>query len=221
VLTTTIASAGSLDVQASPNGGIRVEAWDDDRIEVVARLTARASTEEGAEEIAREVVIALDGDRVDATGPRTGRREGWTVSYRVRVPRDTDLSLRTTNGGIEVGDVAGSIDVHAVNGGVTLRDLSGDVRGRTTNGSVEVQLAGARWSGSGLDVQTTNGRVTLVVPEDYSADLDVGTTNGGIEFDFPVTVQGRIGRNMATTLGSGGAPIRARTTNGGVRVVER
>ena len=117
--------------------------------------------------------------------------------------------------------MTGSIEARAVNGGVTLRGLSGEVDGRTTNGSVNVELEGTSWSGGGLDVQTTNGRVTLRVPEDYSADLEVRTTNGGIEFDFPVTIQGRVGREMATTLGDGGPPIRARTTNGGVRVVRR
>jgi hypothetical protein len=33
-----------------------------------------------------------------------------------------------------------------------------------------------------------------------------------------VTVQGRIGRSVSTTLGNGGPLVRARTTNGGVRV---
>jgi hypothetical protein len=33
-----------------------------------------------------------------------------------------------------------------------------------------------------------------------------------------VTVQGRLGRNVSTTLGDGGALVRAETVNGGVRV---
>jgi hypothetical protein len=36
--------------------------------------------------------------------------------------------------------------------------------------------------------------------------------------DFPVTVTGRIGREISTTLGNGGALVRAATTNGHVRV---
>jgi hypothetical protein len=42
--------------------------------------------------------------------------------------------------------------------------------------------------------------------------------NGGIDVDFPVTVQGRIGREFSTTLGRGGPLLRAATTNGQVRV---
>jgi len=43
--------------------------------------------------------------------------------------------------------------------------------------------------------------------------------NGGISLDFPVTVQGRIGRSLDIELGEGGATVRAMTTNGGVRIV--
>ena len=45
--------------------------------------------------------------------------------------------------------------------------------------------------------------------------------NGRIDLDFPVTVQGRIGRSLRTVLGDGGPRIRATTTNGAVRVVRR
>mgnify|MGYP000361465391 CR=1 FL=1 len=43
--------------------------------------------------------------------------------------------------------------------------------------------------------------------------------NGGIDLDFPVRVQGRIGRRLSTTLGDGGPRVRVITTNGGVQIV--
>ncbi len=117
--------------------------------------------------------------------------------------------------------MSGDIEFRATNGGVTLTGVAGDVRGRTTNGGLHVELAGEGWSGSGMDVETTNGGITLLVPEDYSAELEARTTNGGIDVGFPVTVQGRIGRQLHATLGDGGATIRATTTNGGVRISRR
>ena len=92
------------------------------------------------------------------------------------------------------------------------------MRGRTTNGGVDATLAGNTWDGAGLDLRTTNGGVRLRVPDDYSARLETGTVNGGIDIDFPVTVQGRIGREFSTTLGNGGPLVRAATTNGHVKV---
>ena len=50
------------------------------------------------------------------------------------------------------------------------------------------------------------------------------THNGGIDIDFPITVRGRISdmrRRIDTTIGSGGAPLRVRTVNGGVSIARR
>jgi hypothetical protein len=218
----TLPATGELEVDGGPNGSIDVEAWDGSEVEVEARVTANARSQERADEIAAAIELLAESGRIDSDGPRSLRREGWAVSYRVRVPRDTNLELDTTNGGIDVLGVSGDIDFSATNGGVTLAGLAGDVRGHTTNGGLRVELAGDRWTGSGMDVRTTNGGVTVVVPDDYSAELEVGTTNGGIDIDFPVTIQGRVGRRqLSTTLGDGGSRIRAVTTNGGVRVVRR
>jgi len=222
VRTITLPATGELEIDGSPNGGIDVEAWDGSQVQVEARVTASARSQERADEIAAEIELFAEGGRVDAEGPRTQRREGWAVSYRVRVPRATDLSLRSVNGGISVDEVAGEMDLRTTNGGLSLMGVSGDVRGRTTNGGLRVELTGDRWTGGDLDVQTTNGGVTLLVPDGYSAELQIGTTNGGIDIDFPVTIQGRLGRRqITTTLGEGGASVRAVTTNGGVRVVRR
>ena len=132
------------------------------------------------------------------------------------VPEQSNLSLETTNGGISIASVRGDIRFEATNGGIKLADVGGDVHGQTTNGGLDIELSGKEWRGEGLDVRTTNGGVTLEVPENYSAELETGTVNGSIEVDFPITVQGTIGRRLTTELGDGGTRIRVLTTNGGV-----
>ena len=81
-----------------------------------------------------------------------------------------------------------------------------------------IDLKGNHWDGAGLNVETQNGGIRLALPANYSAELETGTTNGRVVIDFPVTVQGSIGRHFTTTLGAGGAKLRAITTNGGVRI---
>lgn len=206
-------------VDGGANGGVEVRGWARDAVAVRARVWANARSMDRAREIADDVRVTYRNGRLYADGPDTGRREGWGVSWEVSVPRNTDLDIETQNGGINVAGVRGDIDFRAMNGGVTLSEVAGDVSGRTTNGGLKVELDGRRWDGAGLDVETTNGGVTLAVPSDYSAELETGTVNGGIELDFPVTVQGRLGRRLSATLGDGGPTIRAVTTNGGVRIV--
>lgn len=216
--------AGPLTVDAGANGGITVEAWDRNEIRVRAVVTGSARTEERAREIANGVQVQSGGGRVSATGPdRNERREWWSVSYRINVPRRNDLDLNARNGGITITGVSGNLRFDTTNGGVRLTDLAGRVNGSTRNGGLTVSLGGDRWDGEGIDVQTSNGGVTLAVPEGYNAQLETRTVNGGFRSDIPLTIQGELStrRGISTQLGSGGPTVSVRTTNGGVKIDRR
>lgn len=216
------ASGATIAVDAAPNGGIKVEGQARQDVQVQACVTASAATVEQARSLAQRVEVVATADRVSAEGPAgLDRRESWHVSYRLSVPNRTSLSLRSSNGGISISDVDGEIDFRTVNGGVSLMRLAGNVRGRTSNGGVDVDLDGATWNGAGLDVETSNGGVKMAIPANYSARLETGTVNGRMNIDFPVTVQGRIGRTVETQLGSGGPLIKVRTSNGGVSIRQK
>jgi DUF4097 and DUF4098 domain-containing protein YvlB len=207
-----------INVDASPNGGVHVESWDRNEILVRAKVQSHADTEGDARAIAEEIDVETSGRKISASGPRTGRGEGWSVSFRVYVPRRSNLDLKSTNGGISIESVMGDIEFRTTNGGIHLSDLSGDVHGTTSNGGVTIDLTGDQWEGEGLDVRTTNGGVKVHIPDGYSAQLETGTVNGGLNIDFPITVQGKINRKIEATLGDGGRLIRVMTTNGGVKI---
>ena len=212
--------AGALNVDAGQNGGVSVEAWDRNDIRVRAIVRGSAREESRARDIAGQVQVQAGGGRVYATGPELNRREWWSVSYRINVPRRNDLDLSATNGGITIAGVTGNLRFDTTNGGVKLTNLGGRVNGETRNGGINVVLSGSRWDGEGLDVETSNGGVTVDIPQNYNAEFETRTVNGGLNIDFPITVQGELTsrRGITTTLGSGGPPVRVRTTNGGVRV---
>ncbi len=210
---------GAISVDAGHNGGVSVRAWD--RNEILVQVKVQARDEDGRDAAARladRVEINTSGNDISASGPDRLKDRSWWASYRVYVPRNTDLDLEAHNGGIGIYGVEGRIRFDTQNGGVTLDRVAGDVQGRTSNGGLTVELAGSRWEGDGLDVETKNGGVKVAIPENYNAEFETGTRNGSIRIDFPVTVSGEIRRQLRTTLGSGGAPVRVITTNGGVRV---
>jgi DUF4097 and DUF4098 domain-containing protein YvlB len=215
----TLAMSGApIAIDGRQNGGISVKGWDKGEVLIRARVQTGAPTAAEATDLARQIKIETSGAKIHATGPENRRNYHWDVSYEVFVPRRADLSLETHNGGISISEVNGKIEFTALNGGVVLRKVGGAVRGSTTNGGLVVELSGDRWDGETLDVKTTNGGIVLSVPENYSANLQTGTVNGGISIDFPITVQGQINKQIAVNLGSGGAMVKAMTTNGGVRV---
>src|SRR4030095_14792720 len=111
------------------------------------------------------------------------------------------MKLTTYNGGISLDDFQGAAEFAARNGGVTLRNVSGDIRGATRNGGLNITLEGDRWNGPGLDVQTRNGGIRILVGERYSAQLETEAINGRVRIGFPITVQGHLGRARGMTPG--------------------
>jgi DUF4097 and DUF4098 domain-containing protein YvlB len=213
----TLPAAGGLfTVDGRGNGSVKVKGWDKNEIFVRAQIQGFGKTQDVADSYAEQTRMVVEGASVRGEGPQVKGSGGWSVSFEVFVPRRADLSLKGSNGSLALYDVQGSIDLNTTNGSVNLRNVAGKVSGGTVNGSVNVELEGSSWQGEGLDLRTTNGSVKLVLPDGYNAHFEARTVNGGMNFDFPVTVVGKIERNINTNLGNGGAPIRVETTNGSV-----
>jgi len=204
----------SITMDGLRNGGVTVVGWDRDSMAIRTRIRVNARSQSEARDIARQVRTVIRGGDVDVEGPRMDDDNNWSASIYAMVPRRSDLRIGTRNGPASVENVSGNINVQTSNGPLTLRDLGGSVSARTSNGPLTISLSGSRWDGSGLEARTTNGPLTITIPRGYNARLESGTTNGPIVVGFPITVVGRITRDISTDLGSGSATIRATTTNG-------
>jgi DUF4097 and DUF4098 domain-containing protein YvlB len=218
--TVTLRPEAKLSVDGRANGGVSFRGWDRNEVKVVAMIQANADDDDEAQALARQVRINTSGGKINAEGPSSRRRSSWSVSYDIYVPTRSNLEAITRNGGVSAEAIEGRLDFQATNGGIRVANVAGEVRGETTNGGISASLSGSSWRGKGLDLRTTNGGVDLSIPRGYNARLETGTTNGGMRIDFPITVQGIIGKRIHTQLGSGGPLVRAVTTNGGVRIRE-
>jgi len=214
-------TGGVLSLDTGGNGGIRVQVWDRAEVKVEARIRVQDKNADAAKALAGSVEIVVNGRSVEVKGPKPSKGQGWSVSYEVWAPAATDTRLRTTNGGVDVGGLSGSVDAETTNGGVEITGQSGSVRAITVNGGVRIEMA-APWKGADVRAKTVNGGVELVVPGGVSARLEASTTNGGITVGFPITVQGDLGRrHVSATLGSGGPLIDLAATNGGIQITRK
>ena len=213
----------TIAVNGLENGGIRIKGWDRDNILVRARVKVGAKSASEARELINRVKIETDGLNIRAAGPPFVLKSAeWNVEYEIFVPRQSNLSLETKNGGISVADANGRINFKSSNGGAVLRGLGGSVRGHVVNGGLDVSLEGDRWTGEGMDVTTDNGGVILYLPENYSARLVTGTKNGPLQLKIPVTAPSynQSDQIVSADLGTGGATVRIISNNGSV-VVKR
>ena len=214
------------------NGAIEVTVWERSEISVTAEIQIKAPSKSKANELYEKLKFKVDagGDRVsiEADLPRIrqvgfglGDHTSIRIRYDVKVPRQTSLKLKTTNGCIEARGVRGAFDLESVNGGVDLWSAGGQGRLKTVNGSITCHLDEFS-SGGDLELKTTNGGVELHLPEKAGGDLDAKTVNGRVRLDFALEGEIRVKRSrISGQLGDGGGSINLRATNGNISVNRR
>lgn len=213
---------GSTDyINPGENGSIKVHGWANSDVLVRACIQTAAPSDSEARSLASQVTITRGAGMIEPSGPESGDRQYWGVSYEVWVPNAANLDMKANNGSIAVTGVMGQIRFNTQNGSVHLAEVAGDVDGSTVNGSLTIDLVGSGWKGNGLRAETTNGSVRLSLPQNFSAQVQASTVNGRLKVDFPVTVSGEIGKTMSFQLGSGGPVVEAKTVNGSVTIVRK
>jgi len=211
----------ALDVDPGRNGGVHVRGWDRQDVRLRTKVEGYAGNASRARAVVAAVRLTTTAGRLRSDGPMTLDAQHWATSFYLDVPANTRLAINTNNGGISLEEFRGSAILRATNGGIRLRAVDGDLKGYTQNGRLRIELAGERWEGQGLDVETRNGGVRLTLPAKYSAELETGTVHGRVEIDFPATIHPGRRRLFTAALGSGGPKIRAVTTNGSVVVLRQ
>lgn len=147
------------------------------------------------------------------------------------------LQLKTVDGDLAVTDCSGEIHAGSVDGNAELRGVAGKVEARTVDGDLDVEgiLSGVRakstdgnitirvHSDSVMDgdwsLATTDGSIRVEIPEGFGANLDVRVSDGNIESDHPLTVEGKISdQRLQGALYGGGHQLSIRTSDGSVEL---
>lgn len=151
-----------------------------------------------------------------------------------------DISLTTGDGNVDLDHVAGNLRVKSGDGHVSITDAEGALDARMSDGSLTVDglfhALALHTSDGRLDlslregtklteassIQTSDGSVTLHVPRDLAADLDVHTSDGHVDCALPLTLDhyqsGGEGHQLHGKLNGGGAPFTIHTSDGNVRI---
>jgi DUF4097 and DUF4098 domain-containing protein YvlB len=235
------AVSGTPDVTVGTfDGSIEIRPWDKAEVEVVIEKRGRSKAVTDAIEVHSE----HDGNRIAvearlSPAHRDGFHFGTSRSARliVSLPRSSNvvaksgdgaidiervegrLQLRSGDGSIRANDVAGDLDVHTGDGSITVGGKLASVRAHSGDGSVTIRLRQGSEAASDWDISTGDGSVTLEIPDDFAAELDAHTGDGGISMrDVTLSnVTGRIGRNsLRGRLGNGGHNVKVRTGDGSI-----
>ena len=160
-----------------------------------------------------------------------------SIRVEVRVPRESDLNIRTDDGNVRVDGISGNLQFETGDGDVRLRDGEGslhadthdgnvEVHGRfdvlslhTGDGNIEAEVSAVSAPQSGWMLRSGDGNILLRLPDNFGADLDAHSGDGEIHVGFPITTSGSGKENsMRGKINGGGISIELRTGDGDIKV---
>lgn len=157
---------------------------------------------------------------------------GARVAAAKSVSGDVEIVDTQTDGAIEVQSVSGGvtlrkvaarrIDVGSVSGAVTVQDIQCDrVEAHSVSGGVE--FSGPLAKGGRYEFNSHSGDVRVVLAGSTGFELEANSFSGTIHSDFPIKVQGDIGRrrSMQGVFGDGSAVLSVTTFSGSVTIAKK
>lgn len=129
-----------------------------------------------------DIEVSQLGNRVRVSTEHTGRggrhrgHDGnISVSYRVTVPKGTEVEIQSVSGNVVLTGVAGAANAQSVSGDVRVTDVAELVQAKSVSGNVEVLRAR---SGRHVEIESVSGEVLV---EDIEADeLTVSSVSGDV-----------------------------------------
>jgi DUF4097 and DUF4098 domain-containing protein YvlB len=238
----TYAISGKPDLRVdTSDANIRVSTWDQNSIEAKVTTTRYKIGEDG---IRIEEHQTGDTVEIDVRFPHNhgvtinwGNSGSHRVEIDIHMPREGRVDLHTGDGKIELGNFKGEMllrsgdgsqEVNGVDG--KLRALTGDghIRAdgrfdeldlKTGDGRVDARATAGSALATSWKLESGDGTITLEVPENLAADVDLHTGDGHIDLDMPITTSGKIREGeVHGKLNGGGNLLMIHTGDGSIRL---
>src|SRR5579864_1963628 len=219
------------------DANIRVTTWDRHTIEAKVVTAHYKIGEDGIRVEERQNGNTVE---IEVRYPHHNFNVEWgqhRVDVIIQMPREGAVNLRTGDGKIEVASLKGEMDMHTGDGSVNLDGVDGKLHAstgdghiqangrfdeldlKTGDGHVDVRATGGSTLANSWRLETGDGSVSLEVPHDLAADVDLHTSDGHIDLDMPVTAEGKLRQNeIHGKINGGGSLLTIRTGDGSIHL---
>jgi len=152
-----------------------------------------------------------------------------------------NLKVHSGDGRVSLEDVHGDLRLTASDGNVTIHNASGTIEARGSDGHMKIDgqftAVNLHTSDGGLDfvlaagsqltaassIESSDGSVSVVVPRNLAADLDISSHDGRINCVLPITTDNYNsadsgGHHLHGHLNAGGVPLSIHTSDGNLNI---
>ncbi len=143
-----------------------------------------------------------------------------------------NIHASTSGGNIGLNNTTGVTDVSTSGGNIDAQSFNGDFKGITSGGSINLKGSNSRiiaetsggsvyaeYTGEnkGIKLETSGGEVTLKVPKDISADVNLSTSGGSVSCDLTMSdIHKSSHSSLRGKVNGGGNEIRLESSGGDV-----
>jgi hypothetical protein len=159
-----------------------------------------------------------------------------SVEISIHMPKQGQVKLHTGDGSIHVSNLKGNMELDSGDGNLEVEGADGALHARTGDGHIradgrfdglEIKTGdgrvdtraetGSTLGETGWEVDTGDGNITLEIPSNLKADVELQSGDGHINLEIPLTVEGRLKDNhLQGKLNGGGPPLRVHTGDGSI-----
>jgi DUF4097 and DUF4098 domain-containing protein YvlB len=206
------------------NGTVKISSWQENTIKIVATISAE--TQQSYDDVIIHMIqknkkVSVKTDYKEKAYRQN--KQAARVDYQVWLPTNANLSdIALINGDLIIENIAGEVDAKVVNGSINATQLSGSSDISAVNGSVNVGYQAEANDVKHIAIETVNGRIELLLPQNINADVSADTMHGAIKTAFGLTAtKGSFsGYNLRGEIGSGGTDIDLESVNGSIKVLK-
>ena len=214
------------------NGAINVSSWDGINI----TLNATKRSRHGYDDLEKaDIIVTENNNEITIEIQHVQPIRNRAVDLDVKIPYNVtiksassvngpiqitktkgDAVLSNTNGPIIAEGIDGYVKATTTNGGINIKSTTGIDDLTTTNGGISAEIFDIK---DDIDIQSTNGGITVYINPINNASIEILTTNGGMLVDETfISVIDSESKYLKGTIGNGGSNIDIKTTNGGIKV---
>ena len=240
------------------NGAIEIKSWDKNEVLILAEKHVRVNNgfslfsifsskrhynDEDKQELLDKIIVDIEQNRkknelnIDTQYPKRPKGVNMSVQYEIRMPRNANLDIGTSNGAISVetidGEVTiessngrleakrinGNIQAKTSNGAIICKNVSGEIDASTSNGAIEIDYSGELLPSNDISCETSNGSIEVSLPEGGSFELEASTSNGRVSCDFYISeIYEKSKNELSGIVGEGKPMIQLETSNGSIEI---
>jgi hypothetical protein len=130
-----------------------------------------------------------------------------------------NATANTASGDTKITNVQGEIHANSASGDVTILGAAGLVSAQTASGDIKVEISRVEGSGE-MKFASASGDVTVTVPGQIGALVQMSTGSGNIKSDFPINVEDTPGhgKKASASLGNGTITLKMSAASGDIQL---